>query len=132
MAGFYDLVLMLDPAAADEQRQRILESVESMVRSGGTLVGAHDWGNRRMAYEIDHRPDAAYHIFQFESGNDVLDQLNHTLKITDGVIRYRIVRLKAGSAAPPSPRPDARPESRSRDEDGDSPVAPRAAADARR
>lgn len=131
MAALYDLVIMLDPAAAEEQRHRILETVESMIRSTGTLVGNHDWGNRRMAYEIDHRPDAAYHILQFESGNDVLDRLNHTLKITDGVIRYRIIKLKPGSPAPPSPRPEARPESRSR-EDGDSPVAPRAAADARR
>ena len=33
----------------------------------------HDWGSRRIAFEIDHRPEAAYQLFQFEGDNELLD-----------------------------------------------------------
>jgi small subunit ribosomal protein S6 len=132
MATLYDLILMLDPRAADEQRAQILETVQSMIGEHGAMVGAHDWGIRRMAYEIDHQGEAAYHLFQFKGGNDLLERLNHTLKITDGVVRFRIIRLKPGSPPPPAPRPESRGDSRSREDSGDAPVAARAAADARR
>lgn len=129
--GLYDLMLLLDPQADDERRAEIVRNVHTMIETSGSLVGAHDWGMRRMAYEIDHRPDAAYHLLQFEGGNDLLERLDHTLKITDGVLRFRTIRLRPGSPPPAPPRSERRPEGRSR-EDGEATVAPRAAADSRR
>ena len=38
-----------------------------------------------MAYEIDHAPDADYHLLQFQGPRDLLEQLQRTLRITDGV-----------------------------------------------
>jgi small subunit ribosomal protein S6 len=142
MAALYDLMLMLDPNVPDERHAEILQNVQSAIESDGTLVGVHDWGTRRMTFEIDHRPEAAYHLFQLEAEPKLLERLNHTLRITDGVLRFRIIRLKAGSPPPPPPRPaeaPGRPERRDerpgrRDErpsERDSErTAPRAAADA--
>jgi small subunit ribosomal protein S6 len=56
---------------------------------------------RPTVYEIQKRPDADYHLFQFHGGSELLDQLNHTLKITDGVLRFRIIKLRTGTPAPP-------------------------------
>ena len=127
MAALYDLMLMLDPNAPDERHPEIVGDVQSMIESGGTLVGSHDWGTRRMAFEIDHRREAGYHLFQFEGTNELLERLDHALKITDGVLRFRIIRLKPGSPPPPTPRAEA---PRGRDDDVDATVAARAAADA--
>ena len=123
-------MLMLDPNAPEERQREVLQNVESMIGSGGSLVGHHDWGVRRIAFEIDHRPEAAYHLFQFETDqNELLERLDHTLKITDGVLRFRVIRLKPGSPAPPVPRAEA---PRTRERPQDTRVAPRAAADAGR
>lgn len=127
MSALYDLMLMLDPNAPEGRHPEIVGDVQSMIESGGTLVGAHDWGMRRMAFEIDHRRDAGYHLFQFEGEPELLERLDHTLKITDGVLRFRIIRLKPGSPPPATPR--AEPP-RGREEDADATVAARAAADA--
>jgi small subunit ribosomal protein S6 len=127
MARPYDLMLMLDPNAPEERQQQIAAEVQAMIESGGTLVGHHDWGMRRMAFEIRHRPDASYHLYQFEGSNELLERLDHTLKITDGVLRFRIIRLKPGSPPPPEPRSDAARPREART--GDTRVAPRAAAD---
>ena len=126
MPALYDLMLMLDPNATDERRAEILESVQSSIEADGKLVGVHDWGSRRMAFEIDHRGEAAYHLFQFEAEPELLERLNRSLRIADGVLRFRTIRLKPGSPPPARPRPDA---ARGREEPGAS-VAARAAADA--
>jgi len=129
----YDLMLMLDPNAPDERRAEIASNVQTAIEKGGTLVGAHDWGMRRIAYEIDHRADAEYKLYQFETADDdhsLLEQLDHTLKITDGVLRHRIIRLKPGSPPPPTPRQAGRPREIVPEAEETATVAPRSVADA--
>jgi small subunit ribosomal protein S6 len=104
----YDLVLMLDSAAPDEQRQKVLTSVEQIIGAVG-MVNTQDWGVRQTAYEIRHKTDAEYHLLQFHGAREVLESLQRTLKIADGVIRFRIIKLKPGTPAPPSSRPEPRP-----------------------
>jgi small subunit ribosomal protein S6 len=106
----YDLMLLLDPGAPSDRQESILRDVQGLLESGGKLVGSYDWGTRRMTFEIDHRPDAAYHLFQFEAegGGALLEQVDHSLKIMDGVLRHRIIRLKDGAPPPPMPSPDRR------------------------
>ncbi len=128
MPALYDLLLMTDPAAEDGREDEVVREVTGLLESGGTLVGAHDWGTRRLAFEIDHKREAGYHLFQFEGDPDLLARLNHALKIMDGVLRFRVIRLKPGS--PPPPTPDR--ESPRRSDEGAEPTvaAARAAADA--
>jgi small subunit ribosomal protein S6 len=127
VAGQYDLMLMLDPNAPDGRHGEILGDVENAIGAGGSLIGTHDWGLRRMTFEIDHRPEAHYHLYQFEGGNELLERLNHMLKITDGVLRFRIIKLRVGAEPPPDPRPEAAAPREAR---GSERVAARAAADA--
>ena len=104
----YDLVLMLDSAAPDEQRQKVITSVETIIGPAG-IVNTQDWGVRQTAYEIRHKTDAEYHLLQFHGGREVLESLGRTLRIADGVVRFRIIKLKPGTPAPPSTRPEPRP-----------------------
>jgi small subunit ribosomal protein S6 len=126
MAAQYDLMLLLDPNAPEGRGEQILGDVEQAI-GAEALIGRHDWGVRRMTFEIDHRPEADYYLFQFEADVPLLERLDHMLKITDGVLRFRIIKLRAGTPPPPEPRP---PESRSREPRGSERVAARAAADA--
>jgi len=129
MARLYDLMLLIDPNAPDGRQEQVMREVQSMIESGGELVGSHDWGERRLAYEIDHRPEAQYHLFQFESETELLERLQHQLKIMDGVLRFRIIRLKPGAPTPPPPR-DAIVRERRDEREPEGRVAARAAADA--
>jgi small subunit ribosomal protein S6 len=127
MPRLYDLMLLVDSSAPDERQKAIVGEVESMLGSGGTIVSTHDWGSRRLAFEIDHRPEAAYHLWQFEAESELLERLGRSLRIMDGVLRHRIIHQPPGSPpVPPSPEP---PRAR-RDEEPDGRVAARAAADA--
>ena len=110
MSAIYDLTLLLDSAAPTERRQQILSEVEERIRSDGEIVGRHDWGMRNLAYEIAHRPDADYHLLQLTGPPTLLEELNRSLKITDGVLRFRIIKLRAGTPPPPELRAEPRPD----------------------
>ena len=97
----YDLTVLLDVSVDEEQRERILADIETLIANEGTLVSAHDWGRRKMAYEIKHKPEAEYHLLQFHGPNALLERLDRTLRITDSVIRFRIIKLAPGTPAPP-------------------------------
>ena len=129
MPGYYDLMLLVDPTAPEERRNAAISEAESIINSGGELVNSYDWGTRRMAYEIDHRPEADYRLYQFNGDNALLDRLNQRLRILDGVLRFRIIKLKPGQPTPPPPDQQA-PRRRDERDVQDTKVAARAAADA--
>jgi small subunit ribosomal protein S6 len=129
MAGLYDLTLLLDPDVPVERRDAVISETEGMITQGGEIVESHDWGQRRMAYEIDHRAEAEYRIYGIRADNTVLDRLNQRLRILDGVLRYRIIKRKEGQPMPPPPDQQALRRRDERDQQ-DTRVAARAAADA--
>jgi small subunit ribosomal protein S6 len=106
-APLYDLVLMLDPAAPEGRDVQIVGEVESAITTQGELVGKHDWGERELAYEIEHKTRAHYHLFQFHGPRALVEQLQRNLRVADGVIRFRIVKLAPGTPPPPSAPPAA-------------------------
>jgi small subunit ribosomal protein S6 len=104
----YDLILLLDLGAEDELRAKIVADARAAISAEGELLGDQAWGTRPLAYEIDHRESAEYHLLQFSGPAALISGLEHTLRITDGVIRHRVIKLPAGStpvaaSAPPAP-----------------------------
>lgn len=100
---------MLDSAAPEDQRQKVLTGAEATIAAGGEIVNAQDWGIRQTAYEIRHKTDAEYHLLQFHGTREVLEILQRTLRIADGVVRFRIIKLAPGTPAPPATRSEPRP-----------------------
>jgi small subunit ribosomal protein S6 len=94
---------MLDPQAEDEQREKIAADAKSKLETSGTIEHEANWGVRKMAYEIDRRPEADYRFYRFTGGKELLDDLGHSLKITDGVLRYRFFKTEhdAPTMTPP-------------------------------
>ncbi len=103
-APTYDLMLLLDPKADDATREKIRADVTSSIEAGGTIVSSHDFGSRKLAYEIDHEGEAEYDLLQFEGPVTLLENLNRSLRITDGVVRFRIIKVRPGTPAPPDLR----------------------------
>lgn len=117
---------MLDPEAPDAAREAVANDAKGRIEGSGTLEKADSWGTRKLAYEIRRRNEAEYRYFRFEGGNDLLDQLNHSLRIADGVLRFRIFKVDPDTPMNPPPvsdRPavvgDGRPDRGDRGDRGD-------------
>lgn len=101
-APTYDLVLLLDPQAEEPVRAKIVADARAAIEAKGELVHHDEWGERALAYPIDHKATAEYHLLQFHATTvELIAELNRTLHITDGVIRFRVNKLKPGTPAPP-------------------------------
>lgn len=101
----YELVLMLDPETPDERRDQIAQEARQRIEGKGNLKAERSWGMRKLAYEIKQRTEADYRFFRFETDTPLLDELNHSLKITDGILRFRLFRVDPRSPViePPPP-----------------------------
>ncbi len=102
---------MLDPETPDERRDQISAETRQRVEAGGSLKDDRTWGMRKMAYEIRQRTEADYRFFRFETEGPLLEELDHNLKITDGVLRFRIFKVDPTSPVIEPPAPIAMPAS---------------------
>lgn len=102
-------MLMLDPKAPEADRSKVRSEAKALIERDGSLVADHDYGDRALAYEIDHEKRAEYELIQFQCPPATLDQLSNMLRIADAVTRFRIIKDKPGTPAPPDLRQAAPP-----------------------
>jgi small subunit ribosomal protein S6 len=93
----YELVLMLDPGRDAPARDALADEARKQIEGGGTLKHENDWGLRKMAYEIARCNEADYRWFRFEAATELLESLDHNLKIADGVLRFRVFKVDPDS-----------------------------------
>jgi small subunit ribosomal protein S6 len=92
----YEIMLMLDPELAEERQDEILSRMRALVEGAdGAWVNHEPWGRRKLAYEIDKKEEAVYHLVHFDTDPATLDEMTRVLRITDGVMRQMAVRRPA-------------------------------------
>ncbi len=107
-APTYDLVLLLDPQADESVRMKLIADTRATIEGQGELLRHDDWGERALAYPIERKASAEYHLLQFHiETTELLKTLDRTLRLADVVVRFRIVKLAPGVAAPPDMAPAA-------------------------
>ena len=119
MNRLYELVLMLDPEAADTDRDRVAEDVRKQIESSGKLEQADSWGMRKLAYEIRQRNEADYRYYRFEGEKELLERLDHSLKIAEGTLRFRIFKIDPDTPSSAPPAAERIPVGDGREERGD-------------
>ena len=56
----YEILLMLDPEVPEERQNEVVARARELVEKGGGAWSGQDvWGRRKLAYEIDHKPEGA-------------------------------------------------------------------------
>jgi small subunit ribosomal protein S6 len=105
-------MLMLDPELADERQTEIVTRARALIEGGGgAWQGQESWGRRKLAYEIDKKNEAHYHLLHFDCDPAALDELTRVLRITDGAMRHMAVRRLASSVLGRTPAPPSEPVS---------------------
>jgi len=103
----YDLVLLLDPQAEEPAHAKIVADTKATITAHGEVTRHDQWGERALAYPIDHHATAEYHLLQFTAAQtSLIAELNRALHITDGVIRFRINKLQPGTPDAPDMKAD--------------------------
>ena len=113
----YDLVLLLDMQAEPPVRAKIVADAREAITAQGELLRHDEWGERALAYPIDHKTAAEYHLLQFHAtSTELIATLNRSLRITDGIVRFRINKLEPGTPEAPDMRSERAPAAPTREE----------------
>src|ERR1700709_2546592 len=115
---------MLDPQLDAPARDGLVGDARGQLQATGSLKHENSWGLRKMAFEINKRTEADYRWLRFEAPTELLDSLDHNLKIAT---RFRIFRVAPSAPViiPPAtsatPGPRERSATGARDDRGDAP-----------
>jgi small subunit ribosomal protein S6 len=91
----YELMLVIAPDVADDRSQAVVDrATRQIVAAGGQIVKVAPWGRRRLAYPIDRHREGSYQIILFEAPSDAIAELEHTLQITEEVLRHLVTRVE--------------------------------------
>ena len=97
----YELMLVIRPDVADDKSQALVDrTTRGISAAGGQIVKVAPWGRRRLAYPIDRHREGSYHIILFEAPSEAIVELEHTLLITEEVLRHLITRVERPAKAP--------------------------------
>jgi small subunit ribosomal protein S6 len=96
----YELMLVIRPDVADDKSQALVDrTTRQVVTAGGQIVKVAPWGRRRLAYPIDRHREGSYQIILFEAPPEAIAELEHTLLITEEVLRHLVTRVERPTKA---------------------------------
>lgn len=85
-----------DDAAVDSAVGRISDAI---IAKGGDIRTTDRWGRRRFAYEINHKHEGYYVVFEAIAEAGALDDLERQLRLADDIVRHKLIRLPESEAA---------------------------------
>jgi small subunit ribosomal protein S6 len=89
----YEMMIILDPALEESTVQPSLDQFLSVITTGGGSVDKIDvWGRRRLAYEIEKKPDGIYAVVDMVAEPDAVSELDRQLSLNEAVLRTKILR----------------------------------------
>lgn len=94
MANKYQLVVILSTAEGEEKTNALTEQIKAKVETEGTIEALDNLGIKKLAYTIEDQVEGLYLKINFTSAAEFPKEIERVLKITDGVLRYLIVRVE--------------------------------------
>lgn len=89
MARDYELGIIVNPDAGDDQARAIVERITQTIASNdGQVVRVNAWGRRRLAYPIEHHRDGLYFFFDLILNPDTTADVERTLRVNENILRH--------------------------------------------
>ncbi len=90
----YEVGLIINPEASDEEVEKIKNSITDILKKGkGTIENVDEWGRKKLAYPIEKHNEGIYIFLKTFSPGNVLASVERRLKLTEKVMRFIILRL---------------------------------------
>ncbi|MGB4062491.1 MAG: 30S ribosomal protein S6 [Azonexus sp.] len=96
----YEICFIVHPDQS-EQVPGMVERYRAIVAAkNGTIHRLEDWGRRQLAYPIQKIHKAHYVLMNIECDGETLNELEHSFKFNDAVLRHLTVKMKAAVTTP--------------------------------
>lgn len=88
----YELTVLIHPDLETDLDAPLNVVRKLVTDNGGKILTQEAWGKKRLAYRIKSQDFAIYHYMEVELPADAPLKISNTLNITDGVLRYLLVK----------------------------------------
>ena len=92
----YELTYVISGVVKQNQIDDIVRSITQYVEgNGGEIIDVDEWGNQRLAYEIDKKRSGYYVNMYFRAPGDLIPKVERQMQINDDILRYLSLRMDA-------------------------------------
>ena len=96
----YELMIIIDIDVTDMDVTGIITRTEAAItEEGGTVASTDNWGRRRFAYEINHKTEGTYVVWEIATESAGLPVTERQLRLADDIVRHKLFRLPEKEAA---------------------------------
>jgi small subunit ribosomal protein S6 len=89
----YEVMVILDPEIDERTVGASLDTYLNVVRQdGGSIENVDVWGRRRLAYEIDKKPEGIYAVIDLKAEPATVKELDRQLGLNESVLRTKVIR----------------------------------------
>ncbi|NTV88903.1 MAG: 30S ribosomal protein S6 [Clostridiales bacterium] len=92
MMNKYESIFIINPDLGEETIKGLVEKFKTMLETSAQLESIDEWGKRKLAYTIADKNDGYYVLVNFSAVPEFPHELERIYKITDGIIKYMIIR----------------------------------------
>jgi small subunit ribosomal protein S6 len=89
----YEIMIILDPNLEEKTVQPSLDPFLKVVTDGGGKVEKVDiWGKRRLAYQIEKKPEGYYAVVDLTAEPNTVLEMDRQLNLNEGILRTKVTR----------------------------------------
>jgi len=89
----YELMIILDPDLEERTIQPSLDKFLAVItKDGGTVDKVDLWGKRRLAYDINKKPEGIYAVVNFTAESATAKELDRQLGLNESILRTKLLR----------------------------------------
>ena len=86
-------MVIFDPSLEERAVAPSLDTYLNVIREAGGSVEKLDvWGRRRLAYEINKKPEGIYAVIDVQSTPEAVAELDRQLRLNETVLRTKVLR----------------------------------------
>lgn len=99
MTHQYELMVILNPEIDERQVPAILDKFLKVITTdGGSIDNVDIWGKRRLAYEIQKKNEGVHAVVAFTASSAATQELDRQLKLSEQVMRTKVLRAEEAIA----------------------------------
>ncbi len=96
----YEVIFIIRPDASEEIVAQATEKAQEQVtRNGGIILSLDNWGEKKLAYEIQKLREGIYVKLDIEAPGEVVGLLARHFMLSESVIRHQTIRLDSTKTA---------------------------------
>lgn len=89
----YELMWILPGTSSEEDGEKSIETVKSLItENGGEVNSAALWGRRSLSYPIKKNSEGAYYLARFSIEPTGTSEINHVMEANQDILRHLLIK----------------------------------------